>query len=376
MAPLECALADSLIRPMTGVPTLTIVVPSFHRPNELIQTVTSLCDQLKDGLEAKVEILISDNGSGLDTIETIKGLAQRYAVLGYMLNARDEGGFFNFLAAPWRARGRYTWVFGSDDLLMEGGIANVVAALEREQPSFLTMNQRVVNASITQSLTDAMNTCESRAFPTMGAMFSAFGINQFAFITAQVDRTDAARKLDYEHYLRANTRHPHVAAFLEKHWGKPAYYLADTHLVHRNDNSPMLEYHAGNFFDFGVTLPCVLVETGKRVRAPAGFLEQATGRKQIANYDAPDVTVVDAIFENQLRALSFGRYMTVGQKRTLEDMLSHCRADRLAQFEQIWAYSQQLDQLDRNKVAAEAALNQARQAALQTSAIFTQPTNV
>lgn len=374
MASLECALAESLIRPITGVPTLTIVVPTYNRPQELIQTITCLCDQLKDGLEAKVEILISDNGSGVETIETIKGLAQRYAMLGYMLNARDEGGFFNFFAAPWRARGRYTWVFGSDDLLMDGGIANVVATLEREQPSFLTMNQRVVNASITESLTDAMNTCESRAFSTMGGLFSAFGINQFAFITAQIDRTDAARKLDHEHYLRASTRHPHVAAFLEKHWGKPAYYLADTHLVHRNDNSPMFEYHAGNFFDFGVTLPCLLVETGKRVRAPAGFLEQASGRKQIANYDPPDVTVIDAIFENQLRALSFGRHMNTGQKRIMEDMLAHCRADRLAQFEQIWAYSQQLDQMERNKVAAEQTLNQARAAALQTSAIFTRST--
>jgi hypothetical protein len=374
MAPLECALADKLIRPFSGVPVLTIVVPTFNRPNELIQAITCLCDQLKDGLEAKVEILVSDNGSGAETLDAIKGLAQRYPVLSYMFNARDEGGFFNFFAAPWRARGRYTWVFGSDDLMLDGGVANVVAALEREQPSFLTMNQRVVNASITQSLIESMNTCESRAFSTMGDMFKAFGINQFAFITAQVDRTDAARKLDYEHYLRANTRHPHIAAFLEKHWGKPAYYLADTHLIHRNDNSPMQEYHAGNFFDFGVTLPCVLIETGQRVRAPAGFLEQATGRKQIANYNTPDVTVVDGMFENQLRALSFGRYMNVGQKRTLEDMLSHCRGDRLAQFEQIWAYGQQLDQLERNKVVAEQTLNQARAAALQTSAIFTQPT--
>jgi glycosyltransferase involved in cell wall biosynthesis len=374
MAPLECALADKLIRPMTGTPVLSIIVPTYERPTELIQTITSLADQLTEGLDAKVELLISDNGSGVETVETIKALADRYRVVSYMLNARDEGGFFNFFAAPWRARGRYTWVFGSDDLLREGGIANVVTVLERKQPSFLTMNQQVVNASVTQSLSDSMNTCETRAFSTMGDLFSAFGINQFAFITAQIDKTDAARKLDYEHYLRLDTRHPHVAAFLEKHWGKPAYYLADTHLIHRNDNSVMLEYHAGNFFDFGATLPCALIETGKRVRAPAGFLEQATGRKNITNYDPPDVTVIDAMFENQLRALAFGRSMTVGHRRVLEEMLAHCRPDRLPQFEQIWAYGQTLHGLEKAKTGAEIALKQARDAALQTSTIFTRST--
>ncbi|MDB5438900.1 MAG: glycosyl transferase family 2, partial [Caulobacteraceae bacterium] len=113
MAKLECALLDSLMRPIREAPVLSIVVPSFHRPAELTQTVASLAEQIKDGLEAKVEIIISDNGSNNDTVAAIGQLAQRYPSVSYMLNARDEGGFFNFFAAPWRARGRYTWVFGS-----------------------------------------------------------------------------------------------------------------------------------------------------------------------------------------------------------------------------------------------------------------------
>jgi glycosyltransferase involved in cell wall biosynthesis len=374
MAKLECALLDSLIKPMAQTPVLSIVVPSFHRPDELVQTIGSLAGQIKDGLEAKVEILISDNGSDITTVETIRALAEAYPSVSFMLNARDEGGFFNFFAAPWRARGDYTWTFGSDDLLADGGVENVVEVLEREQPSFLTMNKQVVDAAVSAALIDNMNSVQSRRFNSFVDLFCALGINQFAFISGQIERSEVARRFDAEPYLRAHTRHPHVAFYLAKYADQPCFYLAANHLVHRNDNSPMLEYHAGNFFDFGVTLPCVLVETIEKIGAPKDLLERVSGYKRITNYDAPDVTLVDAMFENQLRALSFGRYMTVGQKRTIEDMLTHCRPDRQLQFEQIWIYGQHLDELERKKVSAEQALAVARQKALQTSAMFAQST--
>jgi glycosyltransferase involved in cell wall biosynthesis len=374
MAKLECAVLHSEMKPLTAEPVLSIVVPTFHRPTEMAQTIASICDQLKDGLETKVEVIASDNGSGPETGGVILELAERYPMLSYVLNARDEGGFFNFFAAPWRARGRFTWVFGSDDILLDGGAANMVTVLEREDPSFLTMNKQVLNADLTQRIWDSTNIVPSRRFDTFLDMFCALGINQFAFISGQVEKTEVARKLDAEPYLRANTRHPHVAAYWEKHAKGPCYYSAGNHLVHRNDNSPMLEYHAGNFFDYGVTFPMLLWQVAEKVGAPKDFLERVTGHKRIADYEPSALTVVDSMFENMLRAMSFGRYLTVGQRRSIEDMLQHCRNDRLAQFEQIWTYCQTLDQLERNEVAAKQALASARQAALQTSVLFTKST--
>lgn len=375
MAKLECALLDSLIKPMASAPTLSIVVPTFQRPDEMIQTVSALANQIKDdGLGDKVEILISDNGSDETTIATIRALAEGYAPVSFMLNARDEGGFFNFFAAPWRARGEYTWTFGSDDLLMEGGVATVLTALERERPSFMTLNKRVVNASVSEALIDAMNMVESRRFEDFTDLFCAMGINQFAFISGQIEHSETARSTDAEPYLRANSRHPHVAYYLAKQAGRPAYYLADNHLVHRNDNSLMLEYHAGNFFDFGITLPCLLVETFERIGAAKGLLERTNGEKRVTTYDPPKVTFVDAMFENQLRAFAFGHHMSVGHRRIIEEMLVHCRDDRQLQFDQIWTYGQRLFRLEKAQKQAEIALKQARDAALQTSVLFTQPT--
>ena len=60
MAKLECALADSLFKPQAEAPLLSIVIPTYQRAAELAQTVASLADQIHDGLEARVEIIISE----------------------------------------------------------------------------------------------------------------------------------------------------------------------------------------------------------------------------------------------------------------------------------------------------------------------------
>lgn len=374
MSKLECALADSLIRPFAQPPLLTIVVPTYERAAELQRTVQSIAEQLKDGLEDKVELLLSDNASGAETNTLIRALAEHYPRLGYMINARDEGGYFNLFAAPWRARGRYTWTFGSDDLLLDGGVASVVSILEREAPSFLTLNKRAANADLSEVIYTTLNTVPDKRFDSFIDLFCAFGINQLAFISAQIESTEAARALDIEPYLRSDTRHPHVVAFLEKHAHAPSYYSSANHLVHRVDNSTMNDYNVGNFYDYAGDLPRLLIEVAAKVGAPADLFERVNGHKYVGSYDRPDVTLVDTVFENMLRALSAGRHLTPGHRRALEATLVDCRPDRLAQFAELWTFNNTVYQLTKREAEAKQALAQAHEAALSTSAIFRKST--
>ncbi|CAN5414941.1 hypothetical protein BH10PSE4_BH10PSE4_42330 [soil metagenome] len=374
MSKLECALADSLIRPIAQPPVLSIVIPTYERPDELQVTVQSIADQLKGGLEDKVELLISDNASGPDTNGMIQALADKYPCLSYMINARDEGGFFNLFAAPWRARGRYTWTFGSDDVLLDGGVASVVSILEREAPSFLTLNKRAANANLTEILYPLLNNVPDKRFDSFIDLFCAFGINQLAFISAQIESTEVARALDPEPYLRSDTRHPHVAAFLEKHAHAPAYYSGANHLVHRVENSQTIDYNAGNFFDYAANLPRLLADVAAKVGAPADLFERTNGHRQVQSYDRPEVTLVDTIFENLLRALYSGYHLTTGHRRSLETTLAHCRPDRLQQFAELWTYSNTLAQLAKRKADATQTLDEARQTALNASEMFQRST--
>jgi hypothetical protein len=137
----------------------------------------------------------------------------------------------------------------------------------------------------------------------------------------------------------------------------------------------MLAYHAGNFFDYGVTLPVLLLEVMEKIGAPADLFERITGHKRIDDYSAPDITFVDSMFENMLRAIAFGLYIPGGHWRTLDQALSrNVRADRPAQFAQIWAYSQKVAQMEKAETAARQALELAKQKAMETSALFTTST--
>jgi hypothetical protein len=368
---LECPVAESQMRQLLHDPVLSIVIPTYERSDELALAVSSIAEQLTDGLDQKVEIIITDNASGPDTVGQIKHLARQYATVSYMLHARDEGGFFQFFAAPWRARGRYTWVFGSDDMVLAGGIAHVVELLEREQPSFLTMNKKVFSRDLSQEMWSAANAVPDRRFERFEDLFCQLGINQFAFISGNVELTASARAVDLEPFLKVDSRHPHVAGFLAKHQGKPSLYSASPFLIHRLNNSTLGEYHLGNFFDYGVTLPILLHQVLSHLGAPADFFERMTGDKRIMAYDAEGgPTFVDTIFENILRAMSGGKYFTVSQRRALEAILAGCNPGRLTQMNEIWRMQEQMLVLEQQVDQAKAILEQGRQTCMQSSQTF------
>jgi len=367
---LECAVLETLMRPLACEPILSIIIPTFNRAPELVQTVGSLAQQLKGALLDKVEIIICDNASSDQTRSTIKELAAAYGSVSYVLHARDEGGCFQLFAAPWRARGRWTWVFGSDDLLMDGGLSYVVSILEGEAPQFLTLNKRVFNADLSQQLRASSNAIPDRRFESFIDLFCAVGINQLAFISGNIELTTAARAIDPEPYLTMDTRHPHVVAFLEKHHSAPSRYAAEPYLVHRGENSVVPDYHAGNFFDYGVSLPVLLARAGAAVGAPIDLLERINGDKNILSFDPPTITFVDCMFENMLRAMGYGRILTDGQRRALETYLVHCRSDRVRQLDELWSLNTKLITLQRQLDQATSALDALKRGCLDASRAF------
>jgi hypothetical protein len=112
----------------------------------------------------------------------------------------------------------------------------------------------------------------------------------------------------------------------------------------------------------------------EKVGAPKDLFERATGHKRIESYETPEVTFVDAIFENMLRAARFGHYPTVAHKYTLEEVFDHCRHDRRWQFVQVWTLIRQLADMEESARSVEAELSALRERVIQASAIFTKPT--
>lgn len=338
---LDCRIAESLLKPLSQPPVLSIVVPTYNRTPEMIMTVESLASQVTDGLESKVEILISDNASGPDGQAAIRALAERFASVSYMFNAADQGGYFQLFSACWRSRGQWTWIFGSDDLLLPGGVAHIVGLLEREAPSFLTQNKRIGNLDLSKEMVSSVNGIPDRRFANFIELFCGVGIHQLAFLSGSMERTEAARKIDPTPYLEAGTLHPHLLSFFEKHHNQPCYYTSANYLVHRSHNAQLNEYMSRNFKDVGRTLPILMMQIGRKFGAPADFLDRINGSRKIDNYQEPRITFVDNMFENMMRAIATEKFITLNEKYAIDNILKHCRPGRLETFSKIWRINEE-----------------------------------
>jgi glycosyltransferase involved in cell wall biosynthesis len=298
-------LTDSLVRPLAQPPVLSVVVPTFQRPVEMALAVRSIADQIDAALDGKVEIIISDNASGSETQAVLEALAQTYPCLSYYIHANNEGGPYQVCSAPHRAQGRWTWVFGDDDVLDQGGLRLIVDTLEREQPGFLTVNRQVWNKALDQQLTASKHDVPDMRFDSFLDLLALFGCDQLSFFTSQVYATDVARALDAAPYLVSHSRYCQLAYYLEAFHDRPAYYLSQPVVWHRWDPDATA-VHAANFRDLAIFLPEILQPAADRVGIPPGLFERIGGRRSLLGPELRKVTFVDNILENFWRLVALG----------------------------------------------------------------------
>ena len=112
-------------------PLLSISVPTFNRAPLLVHTLSSVCAQAaRYGLEALLEIVVSDNDSSDHTLAMLSQLAQHTRVpVRYHRNATNMGVGLNVVHALDRARGEFCCVLGDDDFLVEGTLPRLLHAL-------------------------------------------------------------------------------------------------------------------------------------------------------------------------------------------------------------------------------------------------------
>jgi glycosyltransferase involved in cell wall biosynthesis len=113
-------------------PTLTIYIPTA-RPAELDRLLASLAPQLTD----RIEVIISDNADAATIVN--KHLADSPARLAYVKNARDIGGDENIVRGFRQGTAPWLWIIGDDDLILPGGVAQVLAAIDDDDADRLIL---------------------------------------------------------------------------------------------------------------------------------------------------------------------------------------------------------------------------------------------
>jgi abequosyltransferase len=107
---------------------LTVVIPTFNRAGYLDLCLANLVPQMREHGDA-VELVILDNASADNTPQVAGKYQAQCPALVYLRNPENIGSDRNIAEGFNRARGRYVWVLGDDDVPLEGTISWLVLTL-------------------------------------------------------------------------------------------------------------------------------------------------------------------------------------------------------------------------------------------------------
>ena len=114
---------------------LSICVTTYNRATWLSHSLPIILKQAQPYRDL-VEIVVCDNAS-TDSTHEVAAELQEQGAFHYFRNEKNCGMLGNLSVCSQRARGRYVWVIGDDDLLIEGAIERVLAAIVRHPESEL-----------------------------------------------------------------------------------------------------------------------------------------------------------------------------------------------------------------------------------------------
>ncbi len=120
---------------------LSVLITTYNRVKFLETTASLFISQIiSGGLADRVEIIIGNDASSDGTAEylgQLKAKHQFIKVINHPENLGFDGNMEKLVAA---ARGEYIWLFGEDDLIIEGSIKKVLQSINLNNPNYILIN--------------------------------------------------------------------------------------------------------------------------------------------------------------------------------------------------------------------------------------------
>jgi abequosyltransferase len=126
-------------------PLLTISIPTYNRSFFLNELLSCLLDQCISN--PKIELLVSDNDSSDETPSIVKAYINRGLEIRYLRNTTNVGADRNFLQCFEKARGKYVWIIGDDDVVIPGAIGKIITYLETNEYNIIYVNSYAFDGS-------------------------------------------------------------------------------------------------------------------------------------------------------------------------------------------------------------------------------------
>ena len=107
---------------MIDSPLLTISIPTYNRSACLNLLLQSIVSQITSRDANHIEICIFDNCSTDNTAEVVESFTKKHGYVSYICNDKNIGADNNFIKAFLAARGKFFWILGDDEVLLDGAI--------------------------------------------------------------------------------------------------------------------------------------------------------------------------------------------------------------------------------------------------------------
>ncbi|MGE4384861.1 MAG: glycosyltransferase family 2 protein [Endomicrobiaceae bacterium] len=119
---------------------LSICIPTYNREKYLRELLDNIFHQLNNIKDSNVEICISDNASTDNTQQMVFQYQKTYTNINYFRWDKNMGADNNYLKVVEIAHGEYCWLFGSDDMISNGGIAKILSEIKENHDIYLVNN--------------------------------------------------------------------------------------------------------------------------------------------------------------------------------------------------------------------------------------------
>lgn len=118
---------------------LTIAIPTFNRANFLDALLKELTRQIDEyNISGQIEILVSNNNSTDSTEEIIDKYLNQ---IQYSCHSENIGPDRNFLSLFEKAKGKYIWLPGDDDLVRNDLLPFILKSIESEEFDFFYLKK-------------------------------------------------------------------------------------------------------------------------------------------------------------------------------------------------------------------------------------------
>lgn len=213
---------------MTSNSLLGICIPAYKRPDQLLACVQSI---IRSAGKLTIPVFISDDSTDDTNVATIEQLIASYPYIHHFRNPENLGIDRNILRSVDVCSCRYAWLLGEDDRLLPRAVSSVLDVLRREDPYFLYVNYRSVDASMKIVLKD-------RSLPLMqddtieASDFLAGDAWSMGFIGSCVIRTEDWRSvMQPDRYI--GTYFAHVGRIMQYLKGRSLSRIAEPLVLNR-----------------------------------------------------------------------------------------------------------------------------------------------